>query len=208
MSDLILSLLSLNFEFINFEFIIMIFVVLAEGFEDIEALAPIDIMRRAGLNVETVSITDERVVISAHGVGFIADRLLSEIDFDEAELLFLPGGMPGATNLDACQELREGLKQHFEAGRPIAAICAAPLVLGHLGILKGRRATCYPGFEGELYGANYTAALVEQDGQFITGKGPGAAMELGYVLAERLAGKPVADQLREGMMYNFLVHSS
>lgn len=183
----------------------MVFVFLAEGFEDIEALAPVDIMRRAGMSVETVSITDERIVTSAHAVGFVADRLLSEIDFEEADLLFLPGGLPGATNLDACQPLREGLVAHYKAGRMIAAICAAPLVLGHLGLLEGRRATCYPGFETELYGADYTAALVEQDGQFITGKGPGAAMELGYVLVERFAGRQVADQLREGMMYNFLL---
>lgn len=180
----------------------MIYTFLANGFEDIEALAPVDIMRRAGLQVETVSITDEIVVTSAHGVGIVADKTLAEIDFDDAELMFLPGGMPGATNLDACQDLREGLTQHFKAGRPIAAICAAPLVLGHLGILEGKKATCYPGFEGELRGADYTAALVEQDGQVITGKGPGAAMELGYTLVERLVSREVADQLRQGMMYN------
>ena len=180
-----------------------VYCFLAEGFEDIEALAPVDIMRRAGLNVETVSITDEIVVTSAHGVGIVADRTLAEIDFDDAELMFLPGGLPGATNLDACQELREGLMQHYKAGRPIAAICAAPLVLGHLGILEGKKSTCYPGFETELKGATYTASLVEQDGQFITGKGPGAAFALGYALVERLKDKQTADALREGMMYNF-----
>lgn len=180
----------------------MIYTFLANGFEDIEALAPVDIMRRAGLQVETVSITDDIVVTSAHGVGVVADKTLAEIDFDDAELMFLPGGMPGATNLDACQELREGLKEHFEAGRPIAAICAAPLVLGHLGLLEGKKATCYPGFESELHGAQYTSALVEEDGQFITGKGPGAAFALGYAIVERFVSKAVADQLREGMIYN------
>jgi len=186
----------------------MIYTFLATGFEDIEALAPVDIMRRAGLQVETVSITDEIVVTSAHGIGVVADRTLAEIDFDDAELLFLPGGLPGATNLDACQDLREGLLQHHRAGRPIAAICAAPLVLGHLGLLNDSRATCYPGFETELGRAQYTASLVEQDGLFITGKGPGAAMELGYVLVERLKDKQTADALREGMMYNFLMHNA
>ena len=186
----------------------MIYTFLATGFEDIEALAPVDIMRRAGLKVATVSITGEAVVTSAHGVGVVSDCLLSEVNFDDAELLFLPGGMPGATNLDACELLREGLKWHCAAGRPVAAICAAPLVLGHLGLLAGKRATCYPGFETELRGANYTAALVEQDGQIITGKGPGAAFELGYVLVERFVGKDVADQLRQGMMYVFLIHNS
>lgn len=179
----------------------MIYTFLASGFEDIEALAPIDIMRRAGLQVETVSITDDKVVTSAHGVPVVADRLLSEIDFEEAELLFLPGGLPGATNLDACQPLREGILQHAKAGRLTSAICAAPLVLGHLGLLEGRKATCYPGFETELHGAEYTAALVEQDGNFVTGKGPGAAMELGYVLVERLVNRETADALRQGMMY-------
>lgn len=95
--------------------------------------------------------------------------------------------------------------QHAAMGKPVAAICAAPLVLGHLGLLKNHRATCYPGFETELHGAQYTASLVEHDGQFITGKGPGAAMELGYVLVELLKDKPTADALREGMMYNFLL---
>ena len=191
---------------INFQqFNIMIYTFLAEGFEDIEALAPVDIMRRAGLQVETVSITDEIVVTSAHGVGVVADKTLAEIDFDDAELMFLPGGLPGATNLDACAELRNALVAHFKAGRLVAAICAAPLVLGHLGILEGKRATCYPGFETELSGADYTASLVEQDGQFITGKGPGAAFELGYAIVERMMSKDVADQLREGMMYNFLL---
>lgn len=181
----------------------MIYTFLATGFEDIEALAPVDIMRRAGLDVETVSITGEQVVVSAHGVGVVADRLLSEIDFQGAELLFLPGGLPGATNLDACEPLREGLRRHYERGGLIAAICAAPLVLGHLGLLDGCRATCYPGFETELGQARYTAALVEQDGQFLTGKGPGAAFALGYAIVERLVGGGVAEQLREGMMYNF-----
>lgn len=183
----------------------MFYAFLATGFEDIEALAPVDIMRRAGLQVETVSITDEPIVVSAHGVGVVADRTLAEIDFADAELMFLPGGLPGATNLDACEPLREALRRHHAAGRPIAAICAAPLVLGHLGLLDGKNATCYPGFETELGEAHYTASLVEQDGLFLTGKGPGAAFALGYAIVERFAGADVAEQLREGMMYNFLL---
>jgi len=184
----------------------MIYTFLAQGFEDVEALAPIDIMRRAGLPVQTVSITDDPVVVSAHGVPMIADSLIADVDFSDAQLLFLPGGMPGATNLDACQPLREALLRHYQAGGLVAAICAAPLVLGHLGIVRGHKATCYPGFETELDGADYTAALVEDDGQVITGKGPGAAFALGYRLVERLASPDVAEQLREGMMYNFLVN--
>lgn len=186
----------------------MVYVFLATGFEDVEALAPIDIMRRAGVEVTTVSITGERIVQSAHAVGIVADITLEEAQLDAAELMVLPGGLPGSTNLDACQTLTAALKRHFDAGRPLAAICAAPLVLGHLGILEGRRATCYPGVEGELKGATYTAAIVERDGNIITGKGPGAAMEFGYALVDLLQGEGASAGLREGMMYNFLLQNA
>lgn len=179
----------------------MIYVFLATGFEDIEALAPVDILRRAGLPVETVSVSGEQIVESAHGVGFVADRRLSEVNFPEADMLVLPGGMPGATNLDACETLRRAIVAHYEAGKPLAAICAAPLVYGHLGLLRGVRATCYPGFELHLEGAIPTGALVEQDGQFITGKGPAAAMEFGYRIAEYFLGAEAVEPLRQGMIY-------
>lgn len=184
----------------------MIYAFLADGFEDVEALAPIDILRRAGLEVQMVSINADTVVTSAHGVKMIADTTIDQIDFSVADLLFLPGGLPGSTNLDACETLRQGILQHYQAGKLLAAICAAPLVFGHLGILAGVKATCYPGVESELKGADYTAALVQCDGQFITGKGPGAAMEFGYTILEVLGHEQAAAQLREGMMYNFLMH--
>ena len=183
----------------------MIYVFLATGFEDIEALAPVDIMRRAGLKVQTVSITGERIVESAHGVGIVADLLLPDVDFTEAEMLVLPGGLPGSTNLDACQPLTAAIKRHFEAGGPIAAICAAPLVFGHLGVLKGRRATCYPCVESELKGATYTAAIVEQDESIITGKGPGAAFEFGYTIVDFFLGEGASQPLRQGMIYKELI---
>ncbi|MBR6030879.1 MAG: DJ-1/PfpI family protein [Bacteroidaceae bacterium] len=186
----------------------MIYVFLATGFEDIEAIAPVDIMRRAGLQVQTVSITGENVVTSAHGVGITADMLLPEVDFSQAEMLVLPGGLPGSTNLDACKPLTEAIKRHFETGGAIAAICAAPLVFGHLGLLQGRRATCYPGVEGELKGASYTAAIVEQDGNIITGKGPAAAFEFGYTIVDFFLGEGASMPLRQGMIYKELVHSA
>ena len=179
----------------------MIFVFLATGFEDIEALAPVDIMRRAGLKVQTVSITGEQIVMSAHGVGIVADMLLKDVDFPGAEMLVLPGGLPGSTNLDACKPLTQAIVRHFEAGGAIAAICAAPLVFGHLGLLQGRRATCYPGVESELKGATYTSAIVEQDGNIITGKGPGAAFEFGYTIVDFFLGKGASMPLRQGMIY-------
>ena len=182
----------------------MIYVFLATGFEDIEAIAPVDIMRRAGLEVQTVSITGEEIVTSAHGVGIASDLLLSDVDFSSAEMLVLPGGLPGSTNLDACKPLTEAIKRHFESGGPIAAICAAPLVYGHLGLLKGRRATCYPGVERELAGATYTAAIVECDGNIITGKGPAAAFEFGYTIVDFFLGEGASQPLRQGMIYKEL----
>ena len=182
----------------------MIYVFLATGFEDIEAIAPVDIMRRAGLEVQTVSITGEEIVTSAHGVGIASDLLLSDVDFSSAEMLVLPGGLPGSTNLDACKPLTEAIKRHFESGGPIAAICAAPLVYGHLGLLQGRRATCYPGVERELKGATYTAAIVERDGNIITGKGPAAAFEFGYTIVDFFLGEGASQPLRQGMIYKEL----
>ena len=180
----------------------MIYMFLAEGFEEIEAFTPLDILRRAGVAVETVSITDNQVVFGAHGIPVLAERILPALDWDDCEMIILPGGLPGSTNLDACEELRAGIRQLYEAGKPLAAICAAPQVYGHMGLLKGIKATCYPGVETELEGATYTGALVEQDGQFITGKGPGAAFEFGYTIAEKYVGKEKVDALREGMIYN------
>ena len=137
-------------------------------------------MRRAGLKVQTVSITGERIVASAHGVGIAADIMLQDVDFRKAEMLVLPGGLAGSTNLDACQPLTRAIKQHFDAGGAIAAICAAPLVFGHLGLLEGRRATCYPGVEPELRGADYTAAIVD----YFLGEGASMPLRQGMIYAE------------------------
>lgn len=183
----------------------MIYVFLATGFEDIEAIAPVDIIRRAGMQVQTVSITGERTVMSAHGIGITSDLLLSEVDFTKAQMLVLPGGLPGSTNLDACKPLTDAIKRHFETGGAIAAICAAPLVFGHLGLLAGRHATCYPGVETELKGADYTGAIVERDGNIITGKGPAAAFEFGYLIVDFFLGEGASMPLRQGMIYKELV---
>ena len=183
----------------------MIYVFLATGFEEIEALTPIDIMRRAGLEVVTVSVTGDKTVVGTHGVPVTADILLGEADFAAAEMLVLPGGLPGSTNLDACAELRNGIQTVYEAGKPLAAICAAPMVYGHMGLLKGVRATCYPGCESHMEGAVYTASIVEQDGQFITGRGPAAAFEFGYALTDRMLGEGASQALRDGMMYSQLM---
>lgn len=182
----------------------MIYQFLATGFEDIEALAPLDIIRRAGLDITTVSITGEKIVYSAHGVGVVADAILADVDLSGADMLVLPGGLPGSTNLDECEPLRQAILKHHAEGKPLAAICAAPMVYGHLGILEGVKATCYPGVQGQLKGAEYTGEIVTKDGQFITGRGPGAAMAFGYAIAEHFLGEEAVAPLREGMIYNQL----
>lgn len=183
-----------------------IYVFLADGFETVEALAPIDIMRRAGLDVVTVSIMDTVAVTSAQQVMVMADVLFEDVaSFDDAQLLVLPGGMPGADYLDKFEPLRRLLVAHHEKGGRLAAICAAPMVLGHLELLRGRRATCYPGFETHLDGADYTAELVTCDGTITTACGPGAAMAFGYELVGQLLSEDVAESLREGMRYKQLM---
>ena len=178
------------------------YVFLADGFEEIEALAPIDVMRRAGLPVTTVSVTDSLTVTGAHGIPVVADTLFAQCDYADAALLFLPGGLPGATNLQThtglCQQLTA------KASQPdviISAICAAPLVLGGLGLLQGKKATCYPGFEDTMQGAHYTAAKVTVDGHIFTACGPGAAWELGFTFVEHFCGADKADALRSGMQF-------
>lgn len=182
-----------------------IYLFMAEGSEELETLGVLDIVRRANLPIQLVSITGERTVTGSHGVNIVTDLLLEEADLDHAALLVLPGGLPGAYNLDGCTVLKDAIRRHHDAGRPIAAICAAPLVFGRLGLLQGRRATCYPGFESELVGAECTAALVEKDGNVLTGKGPAAVFAFGYAIVEMLAGAAQADALRNGMLYSELV---
>lgn len=176
------------------------YVFLAEGFEEVEALTPVDVLRRAGLPVKTVSVTGVQTVSGAHGVPVQADCLFDEVKEEDTEMIVLPGGLPGATNLDAHEGLSRLIRTFAEAGRPLSAICAAPLVYGKRGLLKGKKATCYPGFENYLEGAEYTAALVEEDGNFITGKGPGAAMAFAFAIAEKYVGTAKVQELKKGMM--------
>ena len=183
----------------------MIYVFLATGFEDIEALGFVDVCRRASLPLCTVSTTGEKIVMSAHNVGILADKLFEDVDYSDAELLYLPGGMPGAANLDKHSGLSDLIMHHYKSGKPLAAICAAPMVYGNLGLLEGMRATCYPGFEECLIGAEATGELVVCDGQFFLGKGPAAVLELSYTIVEHFCGKDVAKQLRAGMLYNELM---
>ena len=185
-----------------------VYVFLAEGFEDVEALIPIDVLRRGGVDVVTVSISEFPLVTSAHGVNIEADMIFEQGDFDDADLLMLPGGMPGSTNLYAHAGLRKVLMAQFQADKKISAICAAPgVVLAPLGILKGKQATCYPGFDVALAenGASYTGDLVTVDGNVTTAEGPAAAFPYAYELLSQLVDKQTSDQIAEGMRFKHLM---
>lgn len=178
-----------------------IFAFLAEGAEEVECLAVVDVLRRAGAEVTLVSVTGSREVTGSHQITIRTDALFEEVNTGEADVLFLPGGMPGTLNLKAHQGLRDALCQANRQGRRIAAICAAPSVLGDLGLLKGRTATCYPGFEGELSGASYTQQGVVTDGNITTARGLGYALDLGIELIRLLQGIEQARGIKRSVQY-------
>ncbi len=185
-----------------------VYVFLADGFEDVEALIPVDVWRRGGLDVTTVSIGDFPFASSAHGVNIEADIMFEQGDFSDADLIFLPGGMPGATNLFAHKGVCKAIVDQFAAGKKVAAICASPaVVLAPLGILEGKKATCYPGFESVLAenNATYTGNLFTVDGNVTTGEGPAAAFPFAYELLSQLVSKQTSDQIAEGMRYVHLM---
>ena len=177
----------------------MIYLFLADGFEEIEALTIVDVLRRADLQVKTVSVTDSLTVKGAHGISVISDALFGNCSFDKVKALVLPGGMPGAETLGKHKGLTELLKEYHNTDTVLAAICAAPMVFGQLGLLKGKKAVAYPGFEPKLEGASIQNDLVVVDGKIITGKGPAAALPFALKLAEVLASKETANQLRKDM---------
>lgn len=183
-----------------------VYVFLADGFEDVEALIPVDVWRRGGLDIVTVSTTEFPLVRSAHGVNIEADMMFEQCDFADADLLFLPGGMPGASNLYGHEGVCKAIVDQHAAGKKVAAICASPaVVLAPLGILDGKRATCYPGFEHALMQATYTGELITVDGNVTTGEGPAAAFPFAYELLAQLKDKQTSDQIAEGMRFKHLM---
>ncbi|MBR4756511.1 MAG: DJ-1/PfpI family protein [Bacteroidales bacterium] len=177
-----------------------VYVFLAEGFEEIEALTTVDILRRGGVPARTVSITPERTVTGAHGVPVCADLTRPEFDSisGAAEALVFPGGMPGTRNLASDAALMERMKEHFAHGGVLAAICAAPgLVVSQLPSLEGRQFTCYDGFEDApmAKGGEYTGEPAVMDGNLVTGRGPGCAVEFALTLLEKLKGGEVAEEV-------------
>lgn len=175
------------------------YVFFADGFEEIEAFTLVDVLRRAGLDVEMISVTPDEIVTGAHDIPVLCDKNIVNCDFFDAELIVLPGGMPGAATLEKCDDLRRLILHFARQNKPIAAICAAPMILGKLGLLKGKKVTCYPGFEQYLDCAEYTGALVERDGNIITGSSPAAAMEFALTIVDLLRGKEKVEELKEAM---------
>ncbi|RIJ50558.1 DJ-1/PfpI family protein [Maribellus luteus] len=173
---------------------------LAEGFEEIEAISIIDVLRRANLKVTVVSVTGDLVVTGAHQIQVTADKLFEDVDYSEIEMLVLPGGMPGSANLKAHSGLREQILNFNDNGKPLGAICAAPMVFGNLGLLNNKKATCYPGFEEELHGAVITGNDVEQAGNIITGKGAGVAIKFALKIVENIKGQKAAGELGRKMV--------
>lgn len=173
---------------------------LAKGFEEVEALTVVDVLRRGGVDVKTVAIGSEPLVEGAHNVPIKADLKLSEANLNDQDALILPGGMPGSSNLFESEELKTALLKQAEEGKIVAAICAAPFILGRLKLLKGKDATCYPGFEKELIGANISQKPAVIDGNIITGKGPGFAFDFALTILEQLRGKDVREEVASGLL--------
>lgn len=177
-------------------------VLLAEGFEEIEALTVVDLLRRARIYVDTVAVADEYMVRGSHGIAVQTEDLFTEVDFDEFDMLVLPGGLPGTTNLGDHSGVRKVIRDFAEKEKYIAAICAAPTLLGNLGLLKGKRVTCYPTMEKQISGAVLTGAPVMSDGNIITGQGVGAANEFALNLIAVLMGDEKAQEIAEAIVYH------
>lgn len=171
------------------------------GYEEIEALTVVDILRRAGETVEMVSVTDEKSVTSSHNVTVEMDKTLAAVDFDSVDVLVLPGGMPGTKNLEACEALMAQVDEFVAKGKIVAAICAAPSILGHRGHLKGKKACSYPSMESHLEGAEVLQEAAVTDGNIITGRGMGAAIAFGLAILEKLQGKDAADKMADTVVY-------
>lgn len=178
----------------------MVLIHLASGFEEVEALTAVDLLRRAGTECRLVSVTGERMVEGTHGIRVEADCLFEEADYDNCEMIVLPGGLPGAYGLRDHAGLGREIVRFAEEGKPIAAICAAPLVLGYHDVLRGRKATIYPGMEEFLTGGIHVDKPVVRDGNLITGQGPAFAMEFALELAAFLKGEETARTMRKDLL--------
>lgn len=180
----------------------MVYICLAEGFEEIEALTIIDILRRGSVEAKSLSISGSRLVKGTHGINVEADLIFEDGDFQLCEMIVLPGGMPGALNLQNHKGLAKEIKSFANEGKLLAAICAAPMGFGAHGILKGKRATIYPGMEKSLKGASATGENVTTDGNIITGMGPACAMEFALKLLEILKGSRASAEIAQELLFD------
>ncbi|MBQ4599432.1 MAG: DJ-1/PfpI family protein [Clostridia bacterium] len=178
----------------------MIYFFLADGFEEIEALCPVDLCRRAGLEVKTVSITENKEVTGSHGITVLAD-LTAKDALGAFDMIVLPGGMPGTKHLDASPVVENALAEAVQNDKYIAAICAAPMVLGKRGLLRGKEAISFPGFEQYLEGATVSEKRVVLDGKILTGAGMGVSHDFGLAIVEIFCGKETADKLGSAILY-------
>jgi 4-methyl-5(b-hydroxyethyl)-thiazole monophosphate biosynthesis len=178
----------------------MIYLFLADGFEEIEALTPVDILRRAGKQVTTVGIGG-KTVTGSHGISVLADVADTDLALTDADMIILPGGMPGTLHLDASPVVHHAIDSAMTKGTYIAAICAAPTILGKRGLLDGKKAICYPGMEADLKGATLADSTVVQDGKIITAAGMGAALPFALKLVEILCGADAAKKLATAVVY-------
>ena len=174
---------------------------LATGFEEIEAITPADLLRRAGVEVCLVSITGELAVTGSHALTILADKKYEEVDFSDGDMLILPGGQPGTTNLGNYKPLQELLEVWNASGKHLSAICAAPTVFGKLGILEGKQATCYPGCENQLLGAITTTDAVITDGNITTSRGVGTAIEFASEIISLLVDEQEAEKVTTSIVY-------
>ena len=183
----------------------MVYLFLANGFEETEAIAPVDVLRRSGVDILTVAVGDSSdcVVEGAHGIRVKADIPISEINYSDIDAVILPGGMPGTKNLDASAEVRQAVKYCYDNDKLVCAICAAPSVLGHMGLLAGKKATRFPGRARELHRSVFTGASVTADGNIITADGPGSALSFAREIAARFVGEDAARRVTDSMQCRF-----
>ena len=179
----------------------MVYVVLADGFEEIEALAFFDIIKRADIDSQLVSINASKCVTGAHGIKVCTDLHINDVNKEKITAFVLPGGMPGTVNLRKSPEVCDILKYCYEKNILIGAICAAPSVLGELGMLKGKKATCFPGFEDKLEGAEFTSEKVVKDGNIITAKGAGCAHDFAFEFVKVIKDTSLAENIKKSMQY-------
>ena len=172
----------------------MIYMLLGTGFEETEAITPLDLLRRAGLEVATVGLNG-KIIYGSHGIGVEADIEISQLDLTNLEMIILPGGLGGVASIRACREAMEAIRFAWENGKYTAAICAGPTVLADLGIVNGKNATCYPGCEGQMGSANMVEAAAVTDGRLITGTSAGCAVPFGLALIAALKGQEEADRI-------------